>query len=258
MVSQFKDNKYNQFRESQSGKSVYDIEKEKSIANFYFSNIIPGLLTALDKTDLIHQNFVQASVNPGKAPRIDNIKNSGQLALIKNELTKLSVNYQTLPQFKNLNDLTFEKYNNDVYKNLQNYLKNLSDKFNQVSIMATKESDNLRLKNKSEIEKLYNSYFNEKLEDIVTKVYEKNRVLEYKNSYVQNYEPIYLDPEKRGFLNFRTHFFAPSKYIFGILTDTFAFNITLVLLSTILFYLMLYYELLGMVVRFFENLRFRK
>jgi hypothetical protein len=67
-----------------------------------------------------------------------------------------------------------------------------------------------------------------------------------------------LDAYKKGFLDFRTHFYAPAKYIFGMKTDTFVFNISLVLLSTILLYLALYYELLGRTVRFFENLKFRK
>jgi hypothetical protein len=104
-----------------------------------------------------------------------------------------------------------------------------------------------------------NQYSNEKLQEIVTKYYERrNKILRYKNSFVQNYDPVYFDPEKRGIFGFRTHFFAPSKYIFGIQPDTFVFNITLVLLSTIFLYVILFYELLGRVVLFFENLRFRK
>ena len=71
---------------------------------------------------------------------------------------------------------------------------------------------------------------------------------------VQNTDPIYLDSYKKGFLDFRTHFYAPSKYIFGIKTDTFVFNISLVLLSCLFFYILLYFEVLGKTVRFFENL----
>lgn len=258
MVSQFKDNKYNQFKSSQLGKTVYEIEKEKSIANYYSDNLIPNLLTALEKTDLIYQNSFQARTDPGKVPRIDNIANSGKLTLIRNELVKLSGKYRTLPQFKYINDLTPEKYNNDIYKNLQSYLKLVGYNFNRISIKATQELDNLKLKNKTEIEYLYNSYFNENLQDIVTKVFEKNKILEYKDCYVQNYDPVYLDADAKGFLSFRTHFFAPTKFIFGNLIDTFSFNIILVLLSTIILYLTLYYELLEKAVRLVENLRFRK
>jgi ABC transport system ATP-binding/permease protein len=258
MVSQFKDNKYNQFSDSQYGRRVYDIKKDQSIAYYYSIYLIPHLISALEKTDSLYMSALQARIDPGRAPRIDNIKNSGKLALIKNELVKLTRKYHTLQPFKNLNDLTPEKYNHTVYANLLKYLNFVGSTFDQFGNKATNDWDNFFLKNKIEIKKLENSYRNEKLEEIVTKYYERDRILEYMNNYVQNYEPIYLDPEMRGFLSFRTHFFAPSKYIFGILTDTFFFNITLVLLSTIFLYFVLYYELLGMVVRFFENFKFRK
>ena len=258
MVSQFKDNEYNQFSDSQYGRRVYDIKKDQSIAYYYSINLIPHLISALEKTDSLYMSALQARVDPGRAPRIDNIRNSDKLALIKNELEKLTRKYHTLQPFKNLNDLTPEKYNHVIYVNLQKYLNFVGSTFDQFGNKATNDWDNFFLKNKTEIKKLENSYRNEKLEEIVTKYYERDRILEYKNNYVQNYEPIYLDPEKRGFLSFRTHFFAPSKYIFGILTDTFIFNITIVLLSTVFLYILLYYELLGMVVKFFENFKFRK
>jgi ABC transport system ATP-binding/permease protein len=258
MVSQFKDNKYNQFSDSQYGRQVYDIKKDQSIAYYYSINLIPHLISALEKTDSLYMSALQARVDPGRAPRIDNIRNSDKLALIKNELEKLTRKYHTLQPFKNLNDLTPEKYNHVIYVNLQKYLNFVGSTFDQFGNKATNDWDNFFLKNKTEIKKLENSYRNEKLEEIVTKYYERDRILEYKNNYVQNYEPIYLDPEKRGFLSFRTHFFAPSKYIFGIQTDTFIFNITIVLLSTVFLYILLYHELLGMVVKFFENFKFRK
>jgi hypothetical protein len=113
-------------------------------------------------------------------------------------------------------------------------------------------------KNDLKLKQWEKDYYNQKLEEIVKKPYEKNKILVYNNTLIQNTDPIYLDPNKKGFLDFRTHFFAPSKYIFGLKTDTFIFNISIVLLSTILLYMALFYELLGKVVRFFENFKFRK
>jgi ABC-type multidrug transport system ATPase subunit len=258
MVSQFKDNKYNQFKTSQFSKSYYEIAKDNSIATYYSDVLIPNLKNALDKTDLIYKNTLQAGSDPGNIQGLDNLKNSGKLELIRNELVKLTEKYHTLQKFNYLNELTPEKYNSEIFERLQDYLKITGDNFTRVGIKAVQETDNINLKYKARIENLRNSYFNGKLEEIVTKYYEKNKILEYKNSFVQNSDPIYLDPEKRGYLSFRTHFFAPSKYFLGNLIDTFTFNITIVLLSTIVLYLALYYELLCKTVRFFENLRFRK
>jgi ABC transport system ATP-binding/permease protein len=260
MVCQFKDNQYNQFRDSQNGRRVYDIKKDLSTANFYSVYLIPYLISALEKTDSIYLSALQVRVEPGRAPKIDNIKYSGKLVLIKNELTKLPIRYPTLQQFKYLNDLSLEKYNQDVYNNLLNYLRFVGNSFDQIGNRITEEWDNFYLKNKVNIKSLENSYSNLKLQEIVTKFFErdKNKILEYKNNYIQNYDPVYLDPEKKGILSFRTHFFSPTKYFFGNQTDTFSFNISLVLLSTFILYLTLYYELLGKVVRFIENFKFRK
>jgi hypothetical protein len=108
------------------------------------------------------------------------------------------------------------------------------------------------------LKKLENDYYNYKLQEIVTKPYERKKILFHKNTLVQNTDMIYLDSFKRGFLDFRTHFYAPNKYIFGIKADTFIFNISLVLLSTIFLYVLLYFEILGRIVQFFENLKIRK
>jgi ABC-type multidrug transport system ATPase subunit len=259
MVSQFKDNKYDRFSSSQYGKSVYDIKKNQSIAYYYSVKLIPGLLSALGKTDSIYQSTQQARENPGKAPRLDNIRNFGKLVLIKNELDKLTRKYDIQP-FKYISDLTPEKYNQTVYSNLLRYLNFLGNNFDQIVNKTNEEWDNFYLSNKAEIIQLENAHSNMKLQEIVTKFYEwdKNKMLEYKNSFVQNFDPIYLDPENRGFFGFRTHFYAPNKYIFGYLTDTFFFNISLVLLYTFGLIIILYFDLLGQLVGFFEKLRFRK
>jgi hypothetical protein len=112
--------------------------------------------------------------------------------------------------------------------------------------------------NDLKLKKIEDAYYNYKLLELVTKPYERKKILVYNNSLVQNTDPIYLDPYKKGFLNFRTHFYSPAKYFFGMKTDTFVFNISIVLLTSVFLYLALYFELLGKTVRFFENLKFRK
>jgi len=112
--------------------------------------------------------------------------------------------------------------------------------------------------NTAKLNRLQNDYYNYKLEEIVTKYYERRKILINNNSIIQNTDPIYLDPHSKGFLDFRTHFYAPSKYIFGIKTDTFTFNILLVLLSTLVLFLLLYYDLLAKLVGVIEEIKVRK
>jgi hypothetical protein len=130
--------------------------------------------------------------------------------------------------------------------------------FSNISNSASDRIDRFYNMYDIRLKKLEDDYYNYKLEELVTKPYERKKILVFNNSFVQNIDPVYVDPYKRGFLDFRTHFYAPAKYIFGLKTDTFIFNISLVLLSSVFLYLILYFELIGSVVRFFENLKFRK
>jgi ABC-type multidrug transport system ATPase subunit len=259
MVSQFKDNKYNRFSETPSANTIYNIKKSQSIAEYYSVKLIPVLLDTLERADL---NYLKNG--PGKSDPVKSQENpigkKADLVLLKNEISKLIVTFPELSYFTDIDKLTPEGYDTEVSKKTHSYLASAGSAFDKSLSRTLEEWNDLYNRNESEIVKLNNLYNNEKLEEIVTKYWEKEKtkILEYKNNFVQNYHSVYLDPQKKGLLNFRTHFFAPSKYVFGILADTFTFNISLVLLSTVLLYVILYYELLGKAVSFFENFRFRK
>ena len=157
-----------------------------------------------------------------------------------------------------MDKLTPNNFNQLVAESLTKYFDRINAVFSTISNSASDRTDRFRSLNNIKLIKLEKEYYNYKLEEIVRKPYERKKILVFNNSLVQNTDPIYLSPFKKGFLNFRTHFFAPGKYIFGILTDTFTFNITLVLLSTVFLYFILYYELLGKLVTFIEGLKFKK
>jgi hypothetical protein len=83
-------------------------------------------------------------------------------------------------------------------------------------------------------------------------------MLEFRHRIVQNADLIYLEPVPSGPLSIRTHFMAPVKNFLGLTIDTFTFNTMLVLFSVILLYILLYFEVLRRIIRYFENLRFQK
>jgi hypothetical protein len=118
--------------------------------------------------------------------------------------------------------------------------------------------DNYISNNRETLNLLYNNYHNDKLEDIVRKVYERNKVLEYDNRLIQNVDLIYLEPAPSGPLDYRTHFMAPVKAFLGMKIDTFTFNISLLFFSVIVFYVLLRFEVLGRLIKFLETVRFQK
>ena len=257
IVSQFKDNKYSRRVFTASGETYYSLQKKISEADFNKVHRINALRDALETSLFEYRS------NPKNLGNSDNlhlnkpVRNFSKLQLLRNELGKMADVYN-VPAFKYISYLVPYEFNPGVADSLTKYLNRMDRIFSKISNTASDKRDIFYNMNDLLLKKLEDEYYNYKLLELVTKPYERKKVLVYKNSLVQNTDPIYLDPYKRGFLNFRTHFYAPSKYIFGIKTDTFIFNISLVLLSSVLLYFTLYFELLGRCVRFFENLKFRK
>jgi hypothetical protein len=101
-----------------------------------------------------------------------------------------------------------------------------------------------------------NRYQNEAVADQVKKIYEKHQIVEYNGELYQQIDPIYLDPVPKGFIGIRSHFFAPRKYFLGFYYDTYNFNIAFIWCMTLLLYAVLYFDLLGRLVR--SNLFKRK
>ncbi|MFH0842927.1 MAG: ATP-binding cassette domain-containing protein [Bacteroidota bacterium] len=243
IVSQFKDNRYSRVEYNQQKETFYVLQKKISISDFNKVHRIPELIGALETT------LREYREDPGQ--------NLSKLPLLKNELTRIPETYN-IPAFRYTGSLIPREFNPAIADSATAYLNKLDRIFSDASNSASERKDRFYNLNSDGLNQLRNDHYNFKLEEIVTKYYERKKILIYKNKIVQNIDPIYLDPYNRWFLGFRTHFYAPAKYIFGMLTDTFTFNIFLVLLSTVMLYITLYYELLAKAVRFFEKIRIRK
>ena len=257
IVSQFKDNKYSQTQFTKEGETYYDLEKKRSEAEFNKVYRIKALRDALETT------LFEFRSNPKNIGNSEDLlikkytRKFSRLQLLKNELEEMAAVFH-VPSFSYISDLTPYEFNPGIADSLTKYFDRMDKIFSRISNTASDRKDIFYNMNDLKLKKVEDDYYNYKLEEIVTKPYERKKILVYNNSLVQNTDPIYLDPHKKGFFNFRTHFYAPAKYIFGMKTDTFIFNISLVLLSCVFLYLALYFELIGRVVRFFENLKIQK
>ena len=257
MVSQFKDNRYSTVEYNREKETYYILQKKISIADFNKVYRIPELKKAL-QASLYEYNYNQKNNDNQESLALNKQTNRfGKLPLLRNELAKLSEIYG-VQKFSYIDNLTPDKFNPGIADSLRGYMNMLDESFSRMANSASDMKDKFYNLNNVKLDHLRNDYYNYKLEEIVTKYYERKKILFYKSSIVQNTDPIYLDPQNKGFLSFRTHFYAPSKNIFGMKVDTFTFNILLVLMSTILLYLALYYELLARAVLFFEKIRIRK
>lgn len=257
MVTQFKDNRFSKVEFDKEGETYYLLQKTISEADFNKVYRIPELNKALETTLFEYRSNSKNLLNPDDLPGDKTTQQFSKLPLMKNELIKISER-DDIRKFNYSDDLTPEKFNRAIADSLSEYLNDLNEIFSKISNSASDKRDRFYNRNEIKLNKLQNDYYNYKLEEIVTKYYERKKVLIYNNKLVQNTDPIYLDPDKGGFLNFRAHFYSPSKYFINFKIDTFNFNIALVLFSTLFLYVVLYYELPGKCVRFFEEFKFQK
>ena len=257
MVTQFKDNRYSRVVFDEKNETFYQLQKQISEADFNKVYRIPELKKALETSLSEYRNNPKNIGNEEELLINRQTRKFTRLDLLANELSTFSKAYG-VPAFRFSKYLTPYEFNPSIADSVSAYLDRMNNLFNIKSNSASDRKDRFFDLNREKLDKLRDDYYNYKLEEIVTKYYERKKILIYKNTLVQNVDPVYLDPTKKGLLGFRTHFYAPSKYIFGIKVDTFTFNIVLVLLSTIILYLTLYYDLLARAVSFIEKFRIRK
>jgi ABC-type multidrug transport system permease subunit len=241
VVHQFKDNTYE--------KVFYNMEKRRSNADFAQSNIIPELQKRLDAClEEYHQN--------GKL-----VKTVNHLELLKNEIAKELLVNTSMP-FKNADGIVPEKFNARMANAIQGFLDKMleyhSKKFTDAETEIQNKINKLLKKDEKEYKYYKNSYYNDNLADMVKKIAEKKRILEFNHELVRQYEPIYMDPTIKGVWSWRSHFYAPQKPFLGKYYDTYWYNVIVIWIFTIILYIVLYYELIIKAMNLLGKLKFRK
>lgn len=234
MVHQYKDNGYEQAKVG-SNMVLYDLEKQESAADYMQVYFIPRLQ---DKLEAVLKEFSSSGKINSTASNLVLIKNE-----VRDQLVKVpSIKFE---EFEKINAGTFTM---ETGKSLKIYLEKLKKYYTEEFNKANKQKENVisfwMSKDPKKYKQIRNDYYNESVSDYVRKSLEKNKVLEYRNRLVQQYDPIYEDPGNVGFFSFRAHLFAPRKRFMGHYFDTFWFNISVIWIFTLILYLTLYFELL--------------
>jgi len=231
MVHQYKNNPFEE--------NFYDFEKRISYYNFKSAYLVPALEERLNDCSY---EFTQTGA-------IEEQKDA--LLVLKNELIKAQGavgDFHLRP-----NELNPGTTSESELVKASKLLSALKKHYLHQFSIANREKERYLGKLMSDRRDLYfqwlNLYHNESVADQVKKIYEKNQIVEYKGELYQQIDPIYLDPDPEGFPGVRSHFFAPRKYFLGRYYDTYNFNIGFIWFMTLLLYLVLYYDLLGKLIR---------
>ncbi len=239
-VRQFKDNVYE--------SKFYDFEKDEFQADFKSSYWVKELKNRLNHVIENHKSTDEATAN----------KVRKHLSLIKNELIEEAGS--TL-----VNDLDLNiacdpaKFSAAIGEELSAYLEKLAQKYlDEYNLAVQKKEKLIYGLEKSfsyDLGEIKNQYYNESLADLVRNLSSKERIREFNGRLLQNVDPIFNMPKApTNPLNYRTHFFAPVKYLFGGVFDTYWFNLSVIWVMTIIMYLTLYFELLRKIIEAMEKL----
>ena len=235
----------NQFKNNSFEKDFYDFDKELKKADYKKSYWIPEMRS---KVSLIQNNLK----DPEKLAEMSN-----HFLLIKNEMIKEanatpSVKFSKLDALNNFNSSNIDV---ELLADLKNYLEVLKKYYIQRYNKYYEIKDELiSERNKTEENKeafidLKNDYTNESLTDLVTNSNELNKILETDDGHlIQKMNPIYLDSE-----SFRSHFFAPTKSLFGLKLHTYWANLIVLWGMSLFLSITLKYDLLRKLIEGIEK-----
>ncbi|MDA3891327.1 MAG: ATP-binding cassette domain-containing protein [Salinivirgaceae bacterium] len=238
MVRQFKDNEFE--------KDFYEIEKAMYTADFKNVYYLPELEERID--------YCISAINTDS----DSIKEivAEKLALLKNELHKESVRVPKV-NFDYNEDLTIDRFTSEIGYFTAEYINKLNAYYASVYGFNNDKKQKIINYLDEKYPGIYNqrrqTYHNEATSDIVRKIYEKNKIIAYKDRLIQQTEPIYETPWIDNPFDFRAQFFSPTKHFGGKDMDTFWFNMWVVWVMSIGGYIALYYDWLKKFMDLFQK-----
>jgi ABC-type multidrug transport system ATPase subunit len=226
-VTQFKDNRY--------ARNLFEIERHESMTNYKQVYYIPELQKLADESENLYA--VGSDSSKKELAKV--------LRIMKNEFEKEMAFFNDRSLFAT-SRLEIDQFTPPVAADAKVFIKELNSRYVDLFNVIDRKKDEtivlLQKNGREEYIKAYDSYYNESLSDIVKKATAKTKVIRTEDALIQNVEPVYLYPETGKFFSVRAHFFAPVKYIFSKQTDTFWFNLVVIWLMTIFFYITLYFD----------------
>ncbi len=220
----------NQFKNNNYEKEIYRFEKEISVSGFYkvywFSKMN-------ELADDIKNNSSDASY---------------KLEVIKHELNNqaAAISDKSLTLF---NNLTKENLNENNLMELKGTVTKIKKYYSDKYDNAVKSKDEWMARfqqneqSKTDYQSLLNTNYNKKLEELVKNIgSDLEPVVEGDGKLIATTDPIFRDGTNDHFI--RSHFFAPSKNVFGTSYATYSVNILVLWGMSLLLFIALYFDLL--------------
>jgi hypothetical protein len=235
MVAQYKDNAFE--------KEFYLFDKMMSESDYKKIYFIPQLESKLDFVNLYFKNQ-EPEIRSEVIKALDLVRNeiSGELKDIGTE------------NFKNINDLTIEKYDSSVYSQTISFIDRLEKyyvkRYNKADVLKDNKVGEMTssIEKEKKFESFRNAYQNEAITELVKNTSEAHRIIEQDGKFVQKIYPIYKDPDPDHMVDFDAQFYMPYKHFLNRNIDTYYFNLGVIWFMTLLLVITLYFEVLRKIV----------
>lgn len=196
----------------------------------------------------------------------DDLKNpenrSSKLPILYHEINVEMKILSKIP-FASLNKLNAENFDEKTLLELKYYLRKVKKHYSVIYDNAVKSKDSWmgkfqeNEKGKSEYKYLLNNYQNEKIENLVKNAgSDLEEIVENDGKLIATGNPIFRDGSKEHFI--RSHFFSPTKNLFGNLYSTYWVNICVIWGMSLLLWLTLYFDVLRKILDTFSAMQFKK
>ena len=173
--------------------------------------------------------------------------------LVRNEIASELKDIGT-ENFKNISELTIEKYDSAVYSQTIIFIDQLEKyyvkRYNKADVLKDNKVGKMTssIEKEKEFESFRNAYQNEAITELVKNTSEVHRIIEKDGKFVQKIYPIYKDPDPDHMVDFDAQFYMPYKHFLNRNIDTYYFNLGVIWFMTLLLVVTLYFEVLRKIV----------
>lgn len=234
------------FKNNNFESPYFDLDKKASQANYVTAYVVP------------HLNQFLKEISEAKT----NEERNEKLLLVVN-ITKDQLPVEGFQQAMLDSLLAPENYSEATIPFMEQYSVALEDQnfkaYNKATQRKEKLINYLNQQVDYDVTKYKSKYYNQSLADLVRRVNVEDRTIIHNDRLIQRIDPIFNETyHTDNILDYRTHFYAPTKPLLGSIFETYWFNILVIWFMSLGLYIALYFELLAKLINALGNARIKK
>ncbi|MBN1143118.1 MAG: ATP-binding cassette domain-containing protein [Bacteroidales bacterium] len=239
-VTQFKDNAYE--------KLFYESESKAKNAGYFRSYVIPGLTEINNDTRDLHRN------------NSDTFRYENNILVLHSEISFICRDIGIEPPAY-LDSLTKELYEPSLHASVNATLDRAFPIYRNRYNNAVNERDEIysdllhTLGGKDNFLKFKQRYYNKQLAVVVANEKEIMNYSVHDGEMIPIKDAIFREPRES---RWRAHFYSPVKFFLGNKTDAFWFNLMVIWCTSMLLFVLLYYDVIRKALTYLETLRLNR